>query len=180
VRVGVLGLGLIGGSVALAAAAARCSGRRLRSRSRGGRRALARGAIDELAPDVAAAVAGADIVWVAAPVGALPAAVSAALDAAGPGTAVTDVGSTKRRIVGAVEDQRFVGGHPPPAPRRPGSTTRAPTCRRRHLVPDADRPHLGHPLERLHRAIVGLGRSRRRSTPPATTRSSPPSPICRT
>jgi len=49
---------------------------------------------------------------VAAPVGALPAALGEALGAAGPQTVVTDVGSTKRDVVAAIGDERFVGGHP--------------------------------------------------------------------
>jgi prephenate dehydrogenase len=43
---------------------------------------------------------------------ALPGAVHEALAAAGPECVVTDVGSTKRELVGAVEDRRFIGGHP--------------------------------------------------------------------
>ena len=44
--------------------------------------------------------------------GALPAAVREALAAAAPDCVVTDVGSTKRAVVAAVDDPRFVGGHP--------------------------------------------------------------------
>ena len=43
---------------------------------------------------------------------ALPGAVREALAAAGPQCVVTDVGSTKRELVGAVDDPRFIGGHP--------------------------------------------------------------------
>ncbi len=49
----------------------------------------------------------------AAPVAALPELGRAALDASGPDTVVTDVGSTKRDLVAALgEDERFIGGHP--------------------------------------------------------------------
>jgi prephenate dehydrogenase len=59
------------------------------------------------------AVEGAGLVVVAAPVAALPAAVRAALDAAGEGAVVTDVGSTKDAVCTAAgDDPRFVGGHP--------------------------------------------------------------------
>jgi prephenate dehydrogenase len=57
-------------------------------------------------------VAGAEAVFVAAPVGALPGVLGEALGAAGPECVVTDVGSTKRAIVATVRDPRFVGGHP--------------------------------------------------------------------
>jgi len=61
---------------------------------------------------VAEAVAGADAVFVAVPVGALAAVIDEALAGAGPECVVSDVGSTKRDVVAAVGDPRFVGGHP--------------------------------------------------------------------
>jgi prephenate dehydrogenase len=42
----------------------------------------------------------------------LPGAVRDALAAAAPACVVTDVGSTKRELVGEVDDPRFIGGHP--------------------------------------------------------------------
>ncbi len=112
-RVAVLGVGLIGGSIGLAARA------RADAEVRGydpdhetGRAALELGAIDSLAPSVAEAVAQAEAVFVAAPVGALPAVVAEALDAAPPDCVVSDVGSTKRLLASASSDERFVGGHP--------------------------------------------------------------------
>jgi prephenate dehydrogenase len=113
VRIAVLGVGLIGGSIGLAA----------RSRSQASvcgydpdphvrAAALELGAIDEQSMDVAGAVAGADVVFVAAPVGALAETVRLALDSAGPGAVVSDVGSTKRLLADAGSDERFVGGHP--------------------------------------------------------------------
>jgi prephenate dehydrogenase len=113
VRIAIVGVGLIGGSVGLAA------------RERVGAEvvgwdpapgaldaALDVGAVDRAAPDLGAALDGAEAAFVAAPVGALPAAVRGALDAAGEDCVVTDVGSTKRTVVDAVDDERFIGGHP--------------------------------------------------------------------
>jgi prephenate dehydrogenase len=71
-----------------------------------------REAVDIACASVREAVAEAETVVVAAPVAALPAAVAEALDAAAPDCVVTDVGSTKRAIVAATDDERFVGGHP--------------------------------------------------------------------
>jgi prephenate dehydrogenase len=113
-RLGVLGVGLIGGSIGLAA------GRRLEAEVVGfdpdpgtAERALAAGAIAQAAPSAAAASAGADVVFCAAPVGALADLAREALAAGGPETVVTDVGSTKREIVAALgDDERFIGGHP--------------------------------------------------------------------
>jgi prephenate dehydrogenase len=112
-RVAILGVGLIGGSIGLAArgrADAEVCGYDPDAAVRA--RALELGAIDAQAPDVAGAVAGADVVFVAAPIGALGEAVRAALAAAGPDCVVSDVGSIKRVLADAAADERFVGGHP--------------------------------------------------------------------
>jgi prephenate dehydrogenase len=113
VRVALLGVGLIGGSIGLAA------------RRRAGAhvvgydpdegvlaRAVREGAIDEQASQIADAVAGADFVFVAAPVGVSANAVRVALATASAECVVSDVGSTKGDIVQAISDPRFVGGHP--------------------------------------------------------------------
>ncbi len=113
-RVAVLGLGLIGGSIGLAArtrADAYVCGYDPDAHVRA--RALELGAIDSQAADIAGAVDGADVVFAAAPVGALVDTVRTALACAGPDTVVTDAGSTKRAVAAAGrEDERFVGGHP--------------------------------------------------------------------
>jgi prephenate dehydrogenase len=112
-RIAVVGLGLIGGSVALAArasAGAEVAGWDLDRAAVDA--ALQRGAVDRGAASIADAVAGADAAFVAVPVGALAQTVSEVLEHAPAGCVVTDVGSTKRTIVAAVSDQRFVGGHP--------------------------------------------------------------------
>lgn len=68
-----------------------------------------------------AAVGGADLVVVAAPIAQLPATVAAVLDASTDAT-ITDVGSTKASVVAAAHgSERFVGGHP-----ICGSETRGP------------------------------------------------------
>jgi prephenate dehydrogenase len=113
VKVAVLGVGLIGGSIGLAArsrADTEVCGYDPDARVRA--RALELGAIDTAAADIPAAVAGADVVFVAAPVGALVETVTAALAGAGPDCVVSDVGSTKRLLSGVGADERFVGGHP--------------------------------------------------------------------
>jgi prephenate dehydrogenase len=112
-KVAILGVGLIGGSIGLAArhrAGAHVTG--YDPDDAVGEQALAQGAIDARAPDAASAVADADIVFVAAPVGALPEAVAQALRNAGADCVVSDVGSTKRVVAAAGADERFIGGHP--------------------------------------------------------------------
>jgi prephenate dehydrogenase len=116
-RIAVLGVGLIGGSIGLAAK------RRLEAEVVGHdpdaailERALERGAIDSADGSVARAVAGADLVFCAAPVRALPVLAAEALQASPPEAVVTDVGSTKRELVAALagndDAERFIGGHP--------------------------------------------------------------------
>jgi prephenate dehydrogenase len=112
-RIAVLGVGLIGGSIGLAArgrAEAEVIGYDPDSEVR--ERALGLGAIDRSVGSIAEAVEGAQAVFVAAPVGALPAAVRQALAGAPADCVVSDVGSTKRILADAAADERFVGGHP--------------------------------------------------------------------
>jgi prephenate dehydrogenase len=113
VRIAVVGVGLIGGSIALAArerAGAHVTGWDPAAGALA--TALERGVLDVAAASAAEAVARADTVFVAAPVARLPEAVAGALDAAAAGAVVTDVGSTKRAVTAAVDDPRFIGGHP--------------------------------------------------------------------
>ena len=64
----------------------------------------------------------ADVVVVAVPVGALPEVVSDVLDATSESCLVTDVGSTKASVCAAAgESPRFVGGHPMCGGERPSA-----------------------------------------------------------
>lgn len=159
-RIAVLGVGLIGGSIGLAAR------RRLDAEVVGyGRsperlqRAVELGAIDRAAGSLAEACEGADLVFCCAPVAALPDQAREALAAAGPETVVTDVGSTKGELVGAVgEDERFIGGHP-----LAGAETAGVENAREDLFEGArwyltptDRSS-GLLYDRLRRAVAALG-----------------------
>jgi prephenate dehydrogenase len=114
-RVAMLGLGLIGGSVARAALAAGADVRAWTPGGAGPRAAEADGI--RPAAGLAQAVEGADLVVLAAP----PLACLELVDAlargdlpVGPDTVVTDVASTKAAIVECARAAglRFVGGHP--------------------------------------------------------------------
>ena len=113
-KVAVLGVGLIGGSIGLAARerlGATVSGFDADAELLA--EAKDTGAIDEPADSVAAAVANADAVFCAAPVAALPDLGAEALEAAPAEAFVTDVGSVKREVIGRLgEEPRFIGGHP--------------------------------------------------------------------
>jgi prephenate dehydrogenase len=156
----MLGVGLIGGSIGLVARAR--AGAQVRGYDPDERvlaSALELGAIDSQAPDVARAVAGADVVFVAAPVAALPELVGDALEHAGRDCVVTDVGSTKRLLAQlAADDERFVGGHP-----LAGAETAGVEHAREdlfegatwYLTPAAGTTGLLY--ERLHRLLVSFG-----------------------
>jgi prephenate dehydrogenase len=158
-RLAVLGVGLIGGSVALAAR------ERLGAEVTGYddspealERALALGALDCARSTIPAAVAGAQAVFVAVPVGGLSALVGEALAAAPADCVVTDVGSTKREVVAAHDDPRFVGGHPLAGAENAGvEHARADLfdAATWYLTPSAGTS--GMLYERLHRLLHGIG-----------------------
>jgi prephenate dehydrogenase len=113
-RLAILGVGLIGGSIGLAARErelAEVTGY-VRNPDRAAE-CVDLGAVDRMAGSIEEAVAEADIVVCCASVGSMVAMARTALAAAGPDCVVTDVGSTKQELVEALgSDQRFVGGHP--------------------------------------------------------------------
>jgi cyclohexadieny/prephenate dehydrogenase len=125
-RLAVLGLGLLGGSVAIAARrrglAARVAGGARRAEVRA--LALEREFVDE-ATDFEAAVAGADLVVLATPVFAMPDLVRRIAPALAPGAIVTDVGSVKRLLVEVLPGllpagSVYVGSHPMAGSHRSG------------------------------------------------------------
>ncbi|MGI8945626.1 MAG: prephenate dehydrogenase/arogenate dehydrogenase family protein [Thermoleophilaceae bacterium] len=159
-RIAILGVGLIGGSIGLAARE-RCDGAEVvgfgRSEERLAR-ALELGAIDSAAGSVEEALAGAGACFCCAPVGHLSEQVGAALAAAPADCVVTDVGSIKRGIVGPIEDERFVGGHP-----IAGAETAGVDHGRADLFSGAvwyltpTERSSGILYERLHRIVAALG-----------------------
>ena len=158
-RIAVVGVGLIGGSIGLGAR------KRLGAEVSGTDRspdavaaAVERGALDHACQTTEEALDGAEAAFVAVPVGALPAVVGDALAAASDDCVVSDVGSTKRAVVGAHSDPRFVGGHP-----LAGTETSGVEHARADLFDDATwyltptQSTSGVLYERLHRVLYGLG-----------------------
>lgn len=162
-RIAILGLGLIGGSIGLAA------------RGQPGvetvgydpdpaalAAAVEIGAVGLAAGSVEEAVSDADLVFAAAPVSVLPRVVAAALAACPDGCVVSDVGSTKRSLLGALAGlpgaARFIGGHPLAGSERSGAThARADLFDGAiwFLTPAADaQPEA---LERLRALVLALG-----------------------
>ncbi|QJX00973.1 prephenate dehydrogenase [Frigoriglobus tundricola] len=118
-QITIIGVGLIGGSVGLAAKARGVAGRVI-----GVDRdpatietAVRLGALDAGGTDLAAGVAGAGLVVVCTPVDHVAGVVVAAAAHVQPGTLITDAGSTKARIVAEVRGKlpprvEFVPAHP--------------------------------------------------------------------
>jgi prephenate dehydrogenase len=112
-RIAVVGLGLIGGSLALAATGRGDEVAGFDTDEEAGRIAVERGAVASVGESVAGALEGAELAFVCGPVAELPALAREALDVAPQGCAVSDVGSTKGRLLEALGTHpQFVGGHP--------------------------------------------------------------------
>jgi prephenate dehydrogenase len=112
-RLAVIGVGLIGGSLARALRVAGCVGEVVGcGRSAANlERALELGVIDRWSRDPAQAVAGADLVFVAVPLGTMGQVFGAIRDALAPDAVVTDGGSVKGSVV---LDARAAFGQVPP------------------------------------------------------------------
>ncbi|MGF1529693.1 MAG: prephenate dehydrogenase [Candidatus Competibacterales bacterium] len=120
-RLCIVGVGLIGGSLARALKAVAAVGVVVGAgRSRESlERAVALGVIDRYGLDVAEAVVGADVIVVAVPLGAVAPCLAAVAKGADPDAVITDVASAKGAVVaaakaafGGVVPQNFVPGHP--------------------------------------------------------------------
>ncbi|HZR37766.1 MAG TPA: prephenate dehydrogenase/arogenate dehydrogenase family protein [Nevskia sp.] len=119
-RLAVIGLGLIGGSLARALRGAGAVGSiaGYDSDPEQVRQALSHGVIDSGAAEAAQAVHDADVVLLAVPVLATAAALRACAPALKPEMILTDVGSTKRSVLAAAREvfgevpARFVPAHP--------------------------------------------------------------------
>ncbi|HIJ96139.1 MAG TPA: prephenate dehydrogenase/arogenate dehydrogenase family protein [Desulfuromonadales bacterium] len=118
-RLAVIGVGLIGGSFALALRQAGAVERVVGiGRSRANLEdALSLGICDEISQDALQGVQGADMVFISVPVCSIPAVLAEIAPALAPGCIVTDGGSVKTAIVRECQALmppgcHFVGGHP--------------------------------------------------------------------
>jgi prephenate dehydrogenase len=112
----LIGVGLLGGSIGLAAKQRDVAGRvcGLVRREESIAECLAAGVVDEATLDVAEAVADADLIILCTPVGRMGELAAALKPHLAADAIVTDVGSVKSSVVAAVEPvlSRFVGSHP--------------------------------------------------------------------
>jgi prephenate dehydrogenase len=161
-KIAIVGLGLIGGSIALAARQVWPKGLVIAVDTKDVlEQAMVRHAIDVAADDLVVA-AEADLVILAAPV-RQNLELMAALDDVIPGSAiVTDVGSTKRAIVDAARALpprfTFVGGHPLAGAARGGfEFARAELFKGRPWLFTPHTDTAGEALETLFRFVSALG-----------------------
>jgi len=139
-KLAVIGVGLIGGSFALALKQAKVAAHVVGvGRSAANLKlALERGAIDSIAADPAAAARGADLVFLATPVSYYPKILSSmSLHSK---AVVTDAGSTKRDVVAAARNAlkekiaQFVPGHPIAGAEKSGVAAATPDLFRNRRV----------------------------------------------
>lgn len=161
----IVGVGLLGGSLGLAAKARGLVGRVVGVGRDPAKlaTALELGAIDEAHAEFADAIPDADLVVVCTPVDLIPRHVREAADLASPGCILTDVGSTKARIVAEVGNRlpaqvAFVGSHPMAGSEKkgPGHAVAELFVNRATIVtPTADSDP--NAVERLRRFWEGVG-----------------------
>lgn len=127
-RLAVIGVGLIGGSFALALRRAGAVGTivGIDRDVDNLKRAQELGIIDEYTVDEVSGIIGADVIFVAVPVCAIAGVVQGLAGTLLPGTIVTDGGSVKAEVVTACDalmppGVRFVGGHPIAGTERSGA-----------------------------------------------------------
>jgi prephenate dehydrogenase len=113
VQIAVIGTGLIGASIGLAAKRGGATVAGFDEDRGTAEVASERGAVDFLGSTLGEALAGAELAVVAVPVSHLAAQVRGVLAESGDRCTVTDVGSTKAAVCAAAgESPRFIGGHP--------------------------------------------------------------------
>lgn len=156
-RLCIIGVGLIGGSLARALRAANAVGEVIGCNRDAAQLQRARelGVIDRTETDVARAVQGVDVVVVATPVGAMEAVFTRIAPHLAPNTIVTDVGSSKASVVDAARKAfgaippMFVPGHPIAGTEKSGvEASFAELFQQRKIIltplPETDRAALTH------------------------------------
>jgi prephenate dehydrogenase len=160
-RVAVIGVGLIGGSFSLALKEKKLCGHVVGAgRSAANlQTALARGAIDSIAADAAAAASGADLILVSTPVAQFEKILHSIAAKLKPAAIVIDAGSTKRDVVAAARAAlgariaQFIPAHPIAGAEHSGAAAATPGLYRgRRLVLTPLDENSAHDVE----AVAGL------------------------
>jgi prephenate dehydrogenase len=173
-RVAVIGVGLIGGSLALALKQAKvCAHVAGVGRDPANlKRALERGVIDSMGSDAASVAEDADLVVVTTPVAQFPKIFSQIAKKLKPGALITDGGSTKRDVVEAarkaLKDKigQFVPAHPIAGGEKSGAAAAsAELFRGRRVVLTPLPENSEDAVEKIHRAWSSCGARTVRMTP---------------
>ena len=116
---GIVGTGLIGGSLGLALRAEGAAERVIGYDRDGGMLSLALGcgAVEEAAASISELAGECDLIFIAVPVRAIPDVLAELATVAGPGVTISDVGSVKEHVVERAAEVlpggcNFIGGHP--------------------------------------------------------------------
>lgn len=112
-NIGIVGLGLIGGSLAIDLQAGGYRVLGVSRRSQTCDQAIARGIVSDASTDLAL-LSQAAIIFICTPIGAISDTVAQLIPHLSPQTVLTDVGSVKGPIVRTIAPQwpNFIGGHP--------------------------------------------------------------------
>jgi prephenate dehydrogenase len=161
-EVAIVGLGLIGGSFGLALKKHGLARRRVGfGRLPTVARALAAQAIDEGTDDLGQAVRAADLIILAAPVGAILDSLPQLKRLARPTALVTDVGSTKAAICACAlqsfgDEPLFLGGHPLAGKERAGVANAEATLfeRARYVLTPLEESHLQDPRVKAFISLI--------------------------
>jgi prephenate dehydrogenase len=173
-RVAILGVGLIGGSFALALKEARACGHVVGAgrNSANLKLALERGVVDSTAADAVAAAHGADLVLLAAPLAQFPKLLREVASVLGPKALVTDGGSTKRDVVAAARAAlgrkigQFVPAHPIAGGEKSGAGAASATLFQRKRVVLTPLPENPEPsIKKINDAWSVCGANVTRMTP---------------
>ena len=161
-NVTIVGLGLIGGSWGMALKKYGWAARRMGfGRASTVARAIAVDAVDDGTDDLSKAVRGADLVILAAPVGAILDSIPRLKETAPPEALVTDVGSTKRLICERARETLgvgplFLGGHPLAGKERAGVENAEATLfsNARYVLTPLEAEHLEDPRIKAFVSLV--------------------------
>lgn len=112
-KIGIVGLGLIGGSLGLDLRALGYQVWGVSRQPKTCQRAIERGVVDQASVDLTL-LAAADVVFICTPIAAISSTIQQLIPHLSPHTIITDVGSVKMAVVEQVGNlwQNFVGGHP--------------------------------------------------------------------
>jgi len=141
-RLTIIGVGLIGGSLALALKKAQSVGRIVGYGRNVAQlqKAVQLGVIDAYETDIAAAVRDAEVIVLAAPVGATRSILESIKPHLNPSAVITDVGSSKGAVVHAAQQvfgdalENFVPGHPIAGTERSGVEAAFPSLFQKRRV----------------------------------------------